>query len=115
MKRVFFALMLALAPSLPAADETPAQNPVWMMVAFEVASYDTWRAAFDSDLSLRRDAGELSFEINRFPRFPNQIIAIFKWDSAERAQAFISDPALHASMKAGGVVSKPTITFHEEP
>lgn len=113
MKRLLFALMMAFTPTVLTADEKPANDPVWMMVAFEVANYDTWRAAFDNDLILRRDAGELSFEINRFPGFPNQIIAIFKWDSTERAQAFISDPALQASMEAGGVISAPTITFYD--
>ncbi len=113
MKRLLFALMMAFTPTVLTADEKPANDPVWMMVVHEIEDYEEWRFVFDSGLSTRQSAGELSFEINRDPGDPNQIIAILQWDTVERAQAFVDDPTVRNAMKAAGVVSDPIVTFYK--
>lgn len=114
MKRSVFALTMALAlPSVLPAEAPDANGPVWMMVVHEVKDYAAWRAVFDSGLSVRHGAGELGFDIIRYPATPNDIIAIFQWDTADRARAFVYDPAVRNAMKAAGVLSDPVVTFHD--
>lgn len=113
MKRILFVLMMIFI-SLPLfANDKNRSTPVWMMVVHEIEDYEEWRFVFDSGLSTRQSAGELSFEINRDPGDPNQIIAILQWDTVERAQAFVDDPTVRNAMKAAGVVSDPIVTFYK--
>ena len=115
MKNILLVLMMMFANStFVTADERNTAGPVWLMVIHEVEDYAKWRAIFDNALSVRQRAGELSFEIVRHPGYPNNIIAIFQWDTAERARAFVDDPGLRNSMKAAGVISEPIVTFHED-
>lgn len=83
------------------------------MVVHEVEDYDHWRSVFDNGLSARRSAGELHFEINRYPDYPNRVIGIFQWDTTERAQAFVDGSTVRNAMKAAGVISDPIVTFYE--
>ena len=114
MKRTLCALLIALGlPTVASTQQTPQSGAVWLMVVHEVADYGRWRAIFDSGYEARRIAGELQFEINTYPQQPNRIIAVFEWDSATRACAFLSDQALKNAMAAAGVISPPVVTFRD--
>lgn len=106
--------MITLASTSLFAEDKPVANPVWMMVVHDVEDYDTWRAIFDGGLSTRKSAGELHFEINRFPDDPNRILVIFQWDTAARARAFVDDPAVRNAMIAAGAISDPVVTIRKE-
>lgn len=115
-----FVLVLATwAPlvfhSLAYAENTPAPAPVWVSVAHEVADLEAWREVFDGALEARQGAGELSYQINSFPANPNTIVAVFQWDDAARARAFVSDPLVRDGMRRAGVTSQPVVTFYETP
>lgn len=115
MKRILFALAITLAlPIHLTAQDAATTGPVWMMVVHEVEDCAAWRAIFDSGISTRQSAGELRFEIAKHPAYPNDIIAIFQWDTAERARAFVDDPAVRNAMKAAGVISEPIVTFYKD-
>lgn len=113
MKRILYAVILTLAAIPVFADEKSASGPVWMTVVHEVEDHDAWRTVFDSGLSTRQSAGELQFEISRHPEYPNRIIATFRWDTAERARAFVDDPFVRHAMMAAGVLTDPIVTFHD--
>ncbi len=40
-------------------------------------------------------------------------MAIFEWTDADAALAFVNDPAVRNAMQAGGVISEPVITLHD--
>ncbi|MFK7792908.1 MAG: hypothetical protein AB8B88_09595 [Devosiaceae bacterium] len=115
MKRSLFLLALAtvLFPSFAYAQETPA--PVWVSVTHEVVDLEAWRAVFDSALSARQGAGEMSYQINSFAANPNTIVAVFQWDSAARARAFIRDPLVRNAMRRAGVTSQPFVALYQNP
>ena len=83
-----------------------------MVVRHDVADYATWRRVFDSGLSTRRSAGELSFRIVTAPG-ERTVVGIFEWDSAQRAHAFVHDPFVRNAMRAGTVLSGPVASLHE--
>lgn len=112
MTRLPIALAIALAAAQPAAaQDTP--EPVWMMVQHEVADYAAWREVFDGGLETRRSAGELQFEILKMPGPPDTVLAIFEWEGAEAALAFVNDPFVRAAMQSAGVISDPVVSLHE--
>ena len=116
MKRIICAVAIALLQTqLIVAETAPKSEHVWMMVQHDLADFDAWREVFDSGLSTRKRAGEISYEINTHPAFPDAVIAIFAWDTAVGARAFVDDPAIRIAMRAAGVLSEPIVTILKEP
>lgn len=113
MKCFYLATALALAASQPAAAQDISE-PVWMTVQHNVDDYEAWRKVFDSGLQIRRDAGELQFWIATTPGPPISVLAIFEWDSAEAALAFVNDPLVRGAMQSAGVISEPVISLHDD-
>lgn len=112
MKCFYLATALALAAAQPAAAQDISE-PVWMTVQHNVDDLEAWRRVFDSGLQIRRDAGELQFWIATTPGPPISVLAIFQWDGAEAALAFVNDPLVRGAMLSAGVISEPVISPHE--
>lgn len=112
MTRFQFAAALCCAIALPAAAQDQTDT-VWMIVQHDVAAYAPWREVFDSGLSTRQSAGELQFEILTKPGPPVAVMAIFEWTNADAALTFVNDPAVRSAMQAGGVISEPVVTLHD--
>ena len=44
----------------------------------------------------------------------NQLMLIFEWESRDRFEAFVGDPAVKETMKSGGTLAPPEFTFLNE-
>ena len=44
---------------------------------------------------------------------PHRLVLLFAWESRERCEAFLADPAVRETMKASGTTSPPRFTFLE--
>lgn len=62
------------------------------MMHHKIADYTQWRAAFDGFLRIRRDSGELSYEVGTVNNDPTNIYVINEWDSAATYQKFLNNP-----------------------
>lgn len=76
--------------------EVKQGNVVKTIAYHKVADFDKWKAGFDAFRRIRRDAGELSFEIGTLVGDPNTVYVINEWESADKAKAFFALPELAA-------------------
>lgn len=86
----------------------------YMLVQHKVKDFGEWKKVFDSVLDLRTSNGELSYDIYRDESDPNNIFAMFKWDSIENAQKYAGSPELKEAMENAGVAGPPNISFLNE-
>ncbi len=85
-----------------------------MLVQHQVKNFAEWKKLFDSNIDLRKRSGELSAHVYRNESDPNNITALFKWDSLANAQKFAHSPELKAAMEKAGVMGQPSIFFLNE-
>jgi quinol monooxygenase YgiN len=85
--------------------------PVAILVAHRVTDYDTWKKAFDSHTSARKEATCLGHDINREIDDPKMVYVYCPATDTEKVRAFVGSPDLGEVMKDAGVESAPTVTF----
>lgn len=86
----------------------------YMLVRHSVRDYKAWKSAFDSKLDLRKRYGEKSYKILREDESPNELVALFAWDSLENARKYANSAELKEAMADAGVIGKPDIEFLEQ-
>lgn len=83
-----------------------------VLIIHEVADYPHWKAAFDAAVGLRRDAGEISYQLLRFDDDANKVVHFSEWTSLAAARAFFqSDEVAEIRRKAG--VKEPEFCYLE--
>jgi hypothetical protein len=90
------------------------QNMAYMLTRHSVKDFEAWKSVFDSKRDLRKRYGEKSYQILRQDGSPNDVVALFAWDSLENARKFAGSAELKESMAEAGVIGKPDITFLEQ-
>jgi quinol monooxygenase YgiN len=85
-----------------------------ILVQHRVKNFAEWKKVFDSAVDLRTRNGELSSQVYRSESDPNQVTAIFKWDSMANAHKYAQSPELKAAMEKAGVEGQPSISFLNE-
>ena len=73
-----------------------------VLIVHEVDDYRAWKSAFDQAAGLRRQAGEISFDLLRFDEDANRIVHFSEWISLDAARRFFqSDEVAEIRRKAG--------------
>jgi quinol monooxygenase YgiN len=75
----------------------------YVLIIHEVESYPAWKAIFDNAAKLRKDAGEIRYQLLRYDTDANQIVHFSQWSSLENARQFFESPALVEIRKQAGV------------
>ena len=73
-----------------------------------------WKAAFDEHASTRKAAGSKGGRLFRSADDPNELVAIFEWDSLENARKFVGSDDLRQAMEQAGVTGPPDILFLDQ-
>ena len=76
-----------------------------VLIIHEVADYEAWKKVFDSAASIRREAGERSFQVLKYQNDPNRIVHFSVWTSINDAKRFFESPKLVQIRKEAGVKS----------
>lgn len=76
-----------------------------VLIIHEVANYEAWKKVFDEAASIRREAGERSFQVLRYQDDPNRIVHFSVWTSIADARRFFESPKLVQIRKEAGVKS----------
>ena len=84
---------------------------VHILVRHQVEDYGKWKAAFDTDESVRKAGGGAGHQLFRGADNPNEITILLEWDDLAKAQAFTSSPELKETMQKAGVLVPPDISF----
>ena len=77
----------------------------YVLIIHEVADYAAWKDAFDRAAGIRKDAGELSYQLLREESDANQVVHFSRWSSLENARRFfesaeVAETRLEAGVKA---------------
>jgi quinol monooxygenase YgiN len=73
------------------------------LVIHHVADYPKWKQIFDNAAALRREAGEISFQVHIHAEDPHRVVHHAAWKSVEHARTFFESPEIEAIRKAAGV------------
>ena len=74
-----------------------------VLIIHEVESYPAWKIVFDNAAGLRRDAGEISYQLLRYDNDENRVVHFSRWSSLERARRFFESPELQEIRRKAGV------------
>jgi quinol monooxygenase YgiN len=75
----------------------------YVLIIHEVEDYPIWKKVFDDAAGIRKDAGEISYQLLRYEADANRIVHFSQWISIERAKTFFESPRLVQIRKEAGV------------
>ena len=75
----------------------------FVLIIHEVADYAGWKAIFDKAATLRREAGEVAYQVLRFQDDANRIVHFSRWRSLDAARAFFESDTLVEIRRQAGV------------
>ena len=75
-----------------------------VLIIHEVKDYPAWKAVFDGAAEIRREAGEIEYQLLAFEKDARKVVHFSRWRSHDAARAFFESPKLVAIRRAAGVV-----------
>ena len=84
-----------------------------VLIIHEVESYPDWKVVFDKAVSIRKEAGEISYQLLRYDTDANNIVHFSVWSSLGNARRFFESPELVAIRQQAGVKA-PDFIYLEE-
>jgi heme-degrading monooxygenase HmoA len=85
----------------------------YVLIIHEVETYPTWKAVFDQAADIRKQAGEISYQLLRYDNDANNIVHFSEWSSLENARRFFESPELVEIRKKAGVKAPNFIYLRE--
>lgn len=77
----------------------------YVLIIHEVENYVAWKKIFDNASKIRKEAGEISYQVLKYENEPNKIVHFSVWSSLENAKQFFESPKLIEIRKEAGVKS----------
>lgn len=74
-----------------------------VLIIHAVKDYPAWKQVFDGAASIRKAAGEQSYQVLRYENDANKIVHFSKWASIAQAKAFFESPRLVEIRRQAGV------------
>lgn len=74
-----------------------------VLIIHEVENYEAWKLIFNNASAIRKDAGELSYQVLKVDNNANKIVHFSKWTSIADAKAFFESDKLVEIRKQAGV------------
>jgi len=75
----------------------------YVLIIHEVDDYASWKIIFDNAATIRKKAGEQSYQVLKYENLPNKIVHFSKWSSHENAKLFFESPELVKIREEAGV------------
>jgi heme-degrading monooxygenase HmoA len=84
---------------------------IHVMVRIQVEDFDRFWEGFQTrGLALRTAHGSGGAQVFRHADDSHRVTLLFQWESRERFQGFLDDPAVQESMKKGGTLGPPEVS-----
>lgn len=84
-----------------------------VLIIHEVEDYSIWKKIFDNAATIRKEAGEIAYQLLKYEHEPNKIVHFSKWTSLEAAKQFFESPKLVKIREEAGVKA-PQFIYLEE-
>jgi len=75
----------------------------YVLIIHEVDAYPAWKAVFDNAADIRKNAGEISYQLLRYENDANNIVHFSEWSSLDNARRFFESLELVEIRKKAGV------------
>ena len=75
----------------------------YVLIIHEVADYAAWKIIFDKASKIRKEAGEMSYQVFKYQNEPNKIVHLSVWTSHQHAKQFFESQELVEIRKKAGV------------
>ena len=85
----------------------------YVLIIHEVADYSAWKKVFDAAATIRREAGERSYQLLNYQNDPNRIVHFSAWTSIENAKQFFESSRL-VRIRAEAGVKAPEFIYLEQ-
>ena len=85
----------------------------YVLIIHEVEDYAAWKTIFTNAAQIRREAGEISYQLLRFESEANNIVHFSRWNSLQNARNFFESQRLVEIRKQAGVKA-PTFVYLNE-
>lgn len=85
----------------------------FVLIIHKVIDYNLWKTIFDNASSIRKEAGELSYQVFKYHDNPNIVVHLSIWSSHENAKLFFESAELIKIRKEAGV-EHPQFMYLEE-
>ena len=85
----------------------------YVLIIHEVESYPAWKKVFDEAAGIRKQAGEVSYQLLRYDADANRLVHFSQWSSLAAARAFFESDALVEIRRRAGVKA-PEFVYLEE-
>lgn len=85
----------------------------YVLIIHEVEDYQAWKKIFDQASGIRKEAGEISYQVLKYDKNQNKIVHFSIWKDILSAQHFFESPKLIQIRKDAGVKS-PEFIYLEE-
>jgi len=86
-------------------DLSSAHSRPHVLIIHEVRDYPQWKGIFDQAATLRREAGERSYQVLRDELAPNLVVHFSIWTSHADARRFFESPQLEQIRRDAGVAT----------
>ena len=77
----------------------------YVLIIHEVNDYIAWKKIFDNASGIRKEAGEITYQVLKYENQPNKIVHFSAWSSIEDAKIFFESPKLVKIRSEAGVKS----------
>jgi len=85
----------------------------YVLIIHEVEDYIVWKKIFDNAAGIRKEAGEISYQVLRYENDPNKIVHFSVWSSLDKAKQFFESPKL-IQIRAEAGVKSPDFIYLEQ-
>jgi len=75
----------------------------FVLIIHEVADYTRWKQVFDQAAGIRKEAGEMSYQLLKYAGESSQIVHFSAWSSHQSAIAFFESRELVKIREEAGV------------
>lgn len=75
----------------------------YVLIIHEVEDYEAWKTVFDNAAQIRKEAGEISYQLLNSENDTNNIVHFSRWNSLQNARDFFESERLVQIRKQAGV------------
>ena len=85
----------------------------YVLIIHEVENYPSWKKIFDTAANIRKEAGEISYQVLKYENDPNKIVHFSSWISIDAAKKFFESERLIQIRKDADVKSPEFIYLNQ--
>jgi quinol monooxygenase YgiN len=85
----------------------------YVLITHKVEDYHKWKKIFDTAAGIRKQAGEISYQVLKYQNDAKHIVHFSVWVSLARARAFFESPLL-VKIRIDAGVKAPVFVYLEQ-